>query len=784
MSPHVLGLRVAICVALACAGCRFGGDRGRWLPTGARLDPAGSSIDLGSMPVGMTFSPDSRRIVAVLSGYREQGIQVIDPAARRVVQTLVQPSAFVGAAFAPDGHALYVSGGGRNRVYEYAWRGDSASLADSIALGPPPGPERVQVYPAGLACSPDGRWLYVAENLTDSLAVVDLATARVIARLATGRYPYGVAVGADGRVYVSAWGEAWIATFTPGPHGLLAGRRIAVGRHPSALLLDRAGVRLYATCAASDRIAVVDTQQDSTVAILDDAIPDGPHEGSTPNGLALSPDGRTLYVAEADNNAVAVFALSAASANVPGAAARDSLLGRIPVEWYPEAVLTRGDSLWVLNGKGRGTAPNPGLSQPDRPGPREASQYTLGQTHGSLSMLAAPRAGDLPVLSLRVAMANHWERHPAQLALPPFRHVVYVIRENRSFDQVLGDLAGADADSSLVYFPRAVTPNAHALAERFGVYDRFFTNAEVSADGHVWAMGAYAPDYVEKTVPSYYSHRRQIPSDTLPVPADDVDDPSQGYLWDLAHRAGVSLRDYGEFTQRRGGKWVGTKPWLAASTDPDYPGFDLDVADTARASRWISAFHRQAALDSMPALSILWLPNDHTAGGRAGARTPRAYAADNDLALGRIVEAITHSRLWGSTLVLVIEDDAQDGPDHVDSHRSVLLAISPYNRPGVVHRFTNTTDVVATIDRALGLGALSKFDRHARPLTFAGAADLSPYAAIVPGVSMSERNPDHTTGAIMSRDLDLSREDRADARLFNRILWRTLKGTARPYPRL
>ena len=768
---------------LALAGCRHAAPVSRQLPTGDLLDPAGGRIGLGSMPVAAAFSPDSNRIVVVLSGYRDQGVQVVDVASRSVVQTLVQPAAFLGACFAPDGRTLFVSGGDRDVVYRYAWGAGRATLADSLALGPTPAPNEGRRFPAGLACSPDGRRLYVAENLADSLAVVDLGSGRVTARLATGRYPCAVAVQPDGRVFVSAWGDAWVASFSPGPGGLAPGPRIAVGRHPSTLLLDAGGSRLYAACAGSDRIAVVDTRADSVVAALDDAAPFGPREGSTPLGLALAPDRGRLYAAEADNDAVAVFALSAATSGAATGAARDSLLGRVPVEWYPCALLERGGWLWVVNGKGGGTGPNPRLSQPGRPRGREAGQYTLGQLAGSLSLVAAPADRDLPALSRRVAAANHWDRPPADAALPPFRHVVYVLRENRSFDQVLGDLPGADGDPSLTYFPRAVTPNAHALAERFGVYDRFFTDGEVSGDGHEWAMGAYAPDYVERIVPSVYSDRRHTSDNAEPLP-DDVDDPSQGYLWDLAHRAHASVRDYGEFTQKTpDGRWVGTKPWLARNTDPDYPGFDLAVPDTLRAERWLAEFRREVAGDSLPALSIVWLPNDHTAGARAGMPTPRACAADNDLALGRMVEAIAHSPYWTSTVIFVLEDDAQDGPDHVDSHRSVLLVISPYGRPGVVHRFVNTTGVVGTIDRALGLGALSKFDRLGPPLaTFAAAPDTAAYTAIVPGVSRSERNPDHTAAAVQSRRLDLSGADRADARLLNRILWRALKGPGRPYP--
>jgi YVTN family beta-propeller protein len=643
------------------------------------------------------------------------------------------------------------------------------------------------VYPARLAFSPDGARLYVAGNLDDSLLVVDPVSRRVVQRLATGRYPYGIVVDRSGRVYVSAWGGSWVATFRPGADGLIPGPRIAVGRHPSAMVLDPSHSRLYVACASSDRIAIVDTQRDSVIATLDDTTPGAPPEGSTPDGLALSADGRRLFVTEADNNAVAIFDVTGSNGQPSAAAGRP--LGRIPVDWYPTAVLVDRDSLWVLNGKGSGTAPNPGYTQPGRPGKDDPFQYTLGQTSGTLRRVAIPPDRGFAVLSNRVAAANGWDHAPARAALPPFRHVIYVIRENRTYDQVLGDLPGADGDTALTFFPRDVTPNAHALAERFGIFDRFMVSGEVSGDGHNWSTAAFASDYVEKTIPSRYSGRgRTYDYDGLnrdQVPDDDVNEPSTGYLWDAAIRAGVTLRNFGEFThQDRDGRWVANKRSLAPHTDPRYPGWDLDIPDTLRAARWIGAFREQAAGDSMPALTIVYLPNDHTAGARAGSPTPRAYAADNDLALGRMIEALSHSRYWSSTVVFVLEDDAQDGPDHVDSHRSPLLVISAYNRPGVDHRFATTTDVLATIDRILRLDAMSKFDRFAHPLTgcYAISPDAAAYEALRPRWPRNEVNGDSTRVAVLSRRLDLSREDRANAALFNRILWLALKGPNRAYP--
>jgi hypothetical protein len=370
-----------------------------------------------------------------------------------------------------------------------------------------------------------------------------------------------------------------------------------------------------------------------------------------------------------------------------------------------------------------------------------------------------------------------------------------VIKENRTYDQVLGDLANADGDSSLVLFGRAVTPNHHGLAERFGIYDRFFVNAEVSADGHNWSTAAYTTDYVQKTVPLNYSGRGRSydyeGTNRDVVPEDDAAEPAGGYLWDLAKRKGITFRNYGEFVvdEKHAGddglpvSYRGVKPFLEAHTNRRYAGFDLDIPDQRRADVWISElaeFERQGA---MPAFEIVRLPNDHTSGAKAGAPTPNAYLADNDLALGRMIEALSRSRFWKNTVVFVVEDDAQDGPDHVDSHRAPVLIVSPYSRAGVVHRFINTTDVLLTIEEILGLDAMSQFDYFGRPLRdiWTDEPDLRPWTAAIPGVSLTEKNPRGTRGASESSHLDLRLEDMADEETFNRILWQTVRPGAR-YP--
>ena len=771
---------------------------GAQLPTGVRLDPAAPATTVGPLPLTMRRSPDGRRLVLSLGGYSEQGVQVLDATTSRVVQDLPQAAAFVGLTFSPDGRTLYASGGNQDVVYRYDWRGDSAQLRDSLVLAWKSPRAEGKRYPAGIAASPNGAMLYVAENLVDSLAVIDLQTGDVVQRFATGAYPYDVVVDAKGTVYVSAWGGNDVAVYTQTTNGWLAAAgRIAAARHPSSLALNASGSRLFVASGSTDQVAVIDTHARAVIARLLDPPPAGPHEGATPNGLALSPDGTRLFVAEADANAVGVFDLAARTADVATAAGRDSLMGRIPVGWYPTAVMAVDSDLVVVNGKGRGSMANPGGPNPAT---GRTNEYSLALIKGSVLRvpLADTRGAALGRFGNRVATANGWRDGSRQFRYPPFEHVIYVIKENRTYDEVLGDDRQGDGDSSLVFFPRPVSINHHALADRFGLFDRFFTNAEVSADGHNWSTAAYASDYVEKTVESNYSKPSRGRSydyegtNRGKVPDDDVAEPGSGYLWNLAERRRITFRNYGEFVVSSRAMppdelppgYRGNKPFLRTHTNPLYPGFNLNIRDQHRADIWIAELEAFAKSGAMPALEIVRLPNDHTSGLAAGAPSPRAAFADNDLALGRMVEALSKSPFWKSTVMFVLEDDAQNGPDHVDAHRSPLLVISPYNRGGAVHRFTNTTDVLRTIEEILGLASLSQFDYYGRPLRdiWSASPNLAPYSPLIPAAPLDEVNPRNTRGALESAKLDLRVEDAADDDEFNRILWRAMKGDTVPYP--
>lgn len=730
------------------------------LPTGVQLDAAGEAVELGSMPLNVVPALGDKAVV-VLSGWREQGIQIVDLKTRTVTQTLLQDGAFYGAAFSPDGHTLYVSGGNTDLLFIYTWNDGTATLTKKLELAKTKTPDGTGTsYPAAIAVSKNGKFVYVAENVVDRLAVIDAATGEVVQRFPTDHYPYAVIPGSDSHLFVSAWGGSTISDF----HVLADGRlayigRIEVGRHPSALAVN--GTQLYVALAGSDRVAVVDTRSRKVTSYLQDSAPGSPPEGSTPNAISLSADRKRLFIAEAGNNAVAVFDLGS-----------EKLLGRIPTDWYPTAVAEVGSQMLILSGKGHGTHANPDGPVPLTNWPDEKPRaYTLGQLNGTLRLLPSGQtAAQLSTLTRRVVAANNWQRSQGTRHYPPFKHVIYIIKENRTYDQVLGDVKEGDGEPSLVYFPDiTVTPNHHALARRFGLFDRFFVNAEVSSQGHIWSTAAYVTDYGEKTVPSAYAGKRGD------VDGEDSDEPERGFLWSLANHSGITFRDYGEMVK---GGWPVTQHDLGADVNPDYAPFDLVTPDQKRADVWIAEHQRFVRDDNMPQLELMWLPMDHLTAARPGKCTPYACMADNDLALGRIVEALSHSSHWKDTVIFVVEDDSQAGPDHVDSHRAPFYAISAYNKPGTVHRFVNTTDVVAAIEDILGMGRLSKFDYFSRSLAdiFALKPDLMPFDVITPKQDLNEKNPQNTAAARLSEGLDLSAPDRVDDQVYNRILWLMLKG--------
>ncbi len=771
-------------------------DGSTLLANGWRITPAGHAVPVGTLPLSLAVLRDGR-VLALLCGYGTNGLVAIDPARWEVTESVPLSAAWLGLAAGADG-SVFVSGGTTNRVWRLAehasrWvRTDSAVLADSGAA----------LFAGGLALSPDGRALAVVAQLGDSVYLLDAASMRRTAAAATGSHPYTAAFTPDGRtLLVSNWGDSTLSRFAVAIGGGAGGGggaaaleprgAIGVPPRPSAMVLARDGRTVYVAHAAADAVSLVDVASGRVTATLRLGLTARAPHGTGPNALALSPDERTLYVANADNNDVAVVAL--------GGDDGPKVEGLIPTAWYPTSVALSADgrTLYVANGKGTGSGANP--RGPTAPGyvPGRGGQYIAALLVGSVSKIPVPDAAALARDTRRV-MANSPYRDallarqpwPRRSPIPrsraersPIRHVVYIIRENRTYDQVLGDDARGNGDPSLAIFGDSVTPNAHALARRFVLFDNFYVNGDVSANGHLWTDGAYASDYNEKNWPAQYSGRRTYDFDAGQLPAND---PLAGYIWDAARGAGVTLRNYGEMTQ-----WdsatarVTLAPrGLEGATDPRYPGFVLEILDSVRADEFIRELHEAEARDTLPQLMILWLPRDHTYGRAPGRPTPRSMVAENDRALGRIVEALSRSRFWSSLAVFILEDDAQNGPDHVDAHRSPLLAASPWLRRGLVDSsFYTTASVLRTIELILGLRPLSQYDAAAAPLfdAFTTRPDTAPFAALPSRWPLEETN---APGRRSSLDPRVFRSpDLADENVLNREIWESVKSTPMPAPR-
>jgi hypothetical protein len=484
------------------------------------------------------------------------------------------------------------------------------------------------------------------------------------------------------------------------------------------------------------------------------------------------------------------------------------------VGWYPTGarVTSDGQTILVIAGKGLTSQANPRGPQPGASGAE--GQYIGRLLTGALSKIAAPGPEELAKHTQRVYELTPYRDArrlapgriepgspiPARVgARSPIRHVFYVIRENRTYDQILGDLSAGNGDANLCIFGEDVTPNAHALAREFVLFDNFYVDAEVSHDGHAFSTGAYATDVTEKIWPSLYAGRggKYLSEGGGPQrnPYGNVTAPPAGYIWDACARAGVSYRSYGEFSVplgRPGGEdkagnppYEGSVPGLAGKVCPDYPPYDLSIPDNRRVDVWLEEFRRYEKDGNLPRLSIIRLGNDHTSGTRPGTPTPRAMVAENDLALGRVVEAISRSRFWKESAIFVLEDDAQNGPDHVDAHRSVALIASPYARRGVVDSTLYTTSgMLRTIELILGLEPLSQYDAAATPMhrAFRSTPDPRPFTHRKPRVPMDETNRPDAWGAQESLAMNLEEADRAPDLLLNEIVWRSVRGTPMPPP--
>jgi YVTN family beta-propeller protein len=775
----------------------------RELPSGWKITPAGRIVNLaGDMPLRVLPLADGKALV-LTGGYHDHSLSLVDIAAGKVRETLELGKVWAGLGKDAAGPNIFISGGGpllqrfeRNLkripldpvvrkslsrpILRVTLRNNQLTPRPGLAI---PGLAEKDRFIAGVAVARDGA-LYVVNNPGDTVYKLNPRDGSVLASAKVGYRPFAVALSPDsGTVAVSNWGDKSVSLLDAAM--LKETARVSVGAQPSDLAYSSDG-RLFVANAGSNSVSVVAGGKviETIKTSLD------PHDpvGSTPDALAVSPNGKLLFVANADNNDVAMIDVARR--------AESRVLGFIPTGWYPSAigVAPDGKQLLVATGKGMGsraTVPALGKFPNKAPDPSTPYDYVGNILSGHLEIIDVPGAAQLKAYTRQV-FANvpsprqgisPGDEAQAREAFSHIKHVLYIIRENRTYDQVFGDLGRGNGDPNLVLFGRNITPNAHKLANQTVVLDNLYVNGEVSEDGHQWSDAAYATNFTEKAWPSSYSRRGEPRAD------ERLTASPAGYLWDNCRRHGISYMSYGEFTHFTsdpghapeyssvsGLEGHFSKAWLS----------DGRGRDTDKAKVFIDDLHKAEKTGQWWQFMVMSLPEDHTHGLTAGAFTPKATVGSNDLALGRMVEAITHSRFWPETAIFVIEDDAQNGPDHVDVHRTVGLVISPYVKHGLVDSTHYTTaSMIHTMELILGLPIMTQYDRAATPMyrCFQSRPKLWAYDALRPRTDLMARNPKTGPGAVASAKLDFSEVDRADPDALNKILWDSLRpGQPMPAP--
>jgi YVTN family beta-propeller protein len=583
-------------------------------------------------------------------------------------------------------------------------------------------------------------------------------------------------------LYISLWAGTGIVVYNTVSGNITA--TIYSGHHPNELLLDKKGNRLFVANANDNTVSVIDTRTNKLTETISTVLYPTNLPGSTTNGLALSADEKTLYIANADNNYLAVFDVSISG--------NSKSQGFIPVGWYPTNVKTLGNKIIVANGKGLTSKANPLGPQPflkdnnigEHVGLTANSmiQYIGGLFKGALSFIDAPKPEQLKAYTQQVyantpfnpkktLQAEGETGNPIPRKLgekSPIKYVFYIIKENRTYDQVMGDVPEGDGDTSLCIFGKNITPNQHALAKQFVLLDNFYVDAEVSEDGHNWSMGAYATDIIEKTWPTNYSSRG-------PAYSGQASGANEGYIWDYCKRAGLTYRSYGEF----GAYNKATIKSLQGHMSPHSPGFNTRIKDQVRADAWIHDFDSLVSVHAVPQLNTLRISEDHTSGQKIGEYSPIASVADNDLAVGRIVEHLSQSPVWNESVVFILEDDAQSGPDHIDAHRSPAYVVGPYvKHNAVVHSMYTTSGMLRTIELILGLPPMSQYDAAALPFyeCFTSKPDLNKYKLLPANVDIDGRNVAVNESSKRSAFFNLANEDKVPDRDMNEVIWKAVKG--------
>jgi YVTN family beta-propeller protein len=775
------------------------------LPNGWRITPLGKSLETNDMVLNATAAPDGAAVIAMHAGYNPHGIVVVDTKTEEIVQRIPLKSAWFGLAWSSDGKRLFVSGGNANGdrnptrapiyVFDYAngrlSNEPSARLEETV--------ETNQLFWSGVAHHPRKNILYAANRGTGfgtgNVVAFDSTSGKMLGRIPVEMIPYDLVVTPDGKtLYVSNLASKSVSVIDTAAMKVTAS--IAVDSNPNQMVLSDDGL-LYVACSNDNTVVVIDTKTRMAIERISTTLHAHAPEGATPNALALDRANNLLYIANADNNDVAVVHA--------GGRAKNDVLGFIPSGWYPSAlaVLPKQQKLYIGNSKGAGSYSNiRGPESPLPPGP-EGKGSIKSLQRGSVEIVnTANFRSELKQLSKTVLENTPYNdallaqaKDPPQPTIVPsavgagssIKHILYIIKENRTYDQVFGDMQRGNGDARLTIFGRKVTPNQHALADQYVLLDNLYCDGEVSEDGHSWSNAAYATDANEKQWPITYGGMSKSERNYAYI-------PSAGNIWDAAKRKGLTYRSYGEYASRvsDGTTFENSPnaPGLAGHVAPHYKR--MGARDTENAAEFIREFDEyEKNFDSgdpnkrLPNFMVMALSENHTNGARPGSFTPTAMVASNDLAVGLIVERVSHSKYWPQMAVFIIEDDAQDGPDHVDAHRTAGLVISPYvRREKVDSTLYTTSSMLRTMELLLGLPPMSQYDAAATPmyLTFGANPDLTPFNHLNAEVDLTVKNTARAWGARESKKMDFDDVDRNPPFLLNEIIWRSVKGADSPMP--
>jgi YVTN family beta-propeller protein len=778
------------------------------LPNGWSISPAGRSVKTEDMVLKLVTAPDDRVVIGSHSGYNPHGLVTVDEKSEEAIQRIHLKTTWLGMAWSPDGKTLYVSGGNANGqkaigptlapIYEFGYSNGKLSDQPTGQLDETIG--KSQVWWSGVAYHPKKDLLYAANRGTgaepSNIVVFDTKTRKLITRIPVEVNPYELVFSPDGdTLFVSNWASNSISVIDTRRNQVV--RAIDAGSNPNDMKLAADG-RLFVACSNDNTIHVIDTKTLRKVEKISTTLTPLAPEGSTPDALAIDQVRHLLYVANADNNNVGVVDISNAK--------HSEVVGFIPTGWYPSALTLSKDGRKLFIGTSKGDAAYADIKGPESP---------LAERQGGDESIKTLQKGTVEIVdvsNLRKQLAGYTKQvmgnspyRDSQLteaaaakspsvipslvgAGSPIQHIIYIIKENRTYDQVFGDLPQGNGDKRLTIFGREITPNQHALAEQFVLLDNLYCDGEVSVDGHSWSNSAYATDFNERLWPPTYAGFSNATASRAYIPA-------AGHLWDQPRRKGLTYRSYGEYAARASD---GTTMEAAEGADAlwGHVAKDFKASTKARDPENVKVFLREfeqyeknfdsAEADKrLPNYIVMSLGENHTRGTTPGAYTPAAMVASNDLAVGMLVERVTHSKYWATTAIFIIEDDAQDGPDHVDARRTAGLVISPYVKRGKVDStMYSTSSMLRSMELLLGLPPMSQYDAAATPMyeSFGTEAKLDAYTLIQPQIDLNAKNTEKSYGAKLSSKMDFSEWDEAPMGPLNEILWKAMKGADSPMP--